>query len=104
MATAGQFYIILAQNTSIFRHRTKIRRKKRKFFLQFFTKTCAETTKRVGPSAYLTDHVIRPLYSFLPKNFSFGQTVRLESFPNGDPDPPPTDQIFFLTPPMSRGL
>ena len=48
IATVGQFYIILAKNIIKFAHSNQMRQKKRKLFLNFFTKTCTKITNDVA--------------------------------------------------------
>ena len=93
--------IILAHNIDKFAHRTKKKQKKRKTFFNFFTKTCATFFLDI-PEVPLFEVSEVLTWGAFPKNFiDLRQTTRLQIGTKGDPDP--TDQNFFLTPPLSRG-
>ena len=102
IATVGLLSIILARNIDKCAHRTKKKQKKRKTFLNFFTKTC--TVFLYGVVEYLKNfqQTTRSLRNYVPKHFEIGQTTRSVEHPWGDHNPPPPTKFFF-DPPMSRG-
>ena len=103
IATVGLLSILLANNIDKFAHRTKKKQKKRKTFLNFFTKTSTVFLYGVGQCPKIFQQSTRVLMQLLAKAFWNRPNHSVCGAQSRWPRPTLHRPNFFLTPPLSRG-